>query len=301
MKRFLLGLAMLCMSAGIALGQRAVTGKVTSDQGEALIGVTVTAPGTSAGAQTDVDGKFTLSLPNSASALKFTYTGFNTKEVALTASNVYDVVMDVNVNTLQEVVVVGYGTQQKRAITGNISTVKGEDIAALPAQSFDQLLQGRAAGVNVNLPNGVLNNPPVFRVRGINSINLSSYPLIVIDGVPTFTGDLGNSAANNPLASLNPNDIESIDILKDASAAAIYGSRASAGVVLITTKRGAKGKTRVNYDAWVGWTQPTRVPEVLNATEYVEVKNEAAANAGLSGPQFFLDSINGALIDTRWG
>ncbi|MBL7825168.1 MAG: TonB-dependent receptor, partial [Saprospiraceae bacterium] len=300
MKRFLLGLAMLCFSAGIALGQRAVTGKVTSDQGEALIGVTVTAPGTSAGAQTDVDGAFRLSLPSNATVLKFTYTGFNDKEVALTASNVYDVTMDVNVNTLQEVVVVGYGTQQKRAITGNISTVKGEDIAALPAQSFDQLLQGRAAGVNVNIPNGVLNNPPVFRVRGINSVNLSSYPLVVIDGVATFTGDIGNSAANNPLASINPNDIESIDILKDASATAIYGSRASAGVVLITTKRGKQGKARVNYDAWVSWTQPVRLPDVLNATEYVEVKNEAAANAGLSGPQFFLDSINGQLIDTRW-
>ncbi|MBK8921726.1 MAG: TonB-dependent receptor [Saprospirales bacterium] len=300
MKRILLGLALLFLSAGFAFGQRTVSGKVTSDQGEALIGVTVTAPGTRAGVQTDADGAFQLSIPDNASVLKFAYTGFMTKEVPLTASNVYDVVLEVNLNTLQEVVVVGYGTQQKRAITGNISTVKGDDIAQLPAQSFDQLLQGRAAGVNVSLPNGVLNNPPVFRVRGINSINLSSFPLVVIDGVPTFTGNIGNSAANNVLSNLNPNDIESIDILKDASATAIYGSRASAGVVLITTKRGQKGKTRVNYDAWAGWTSATRVPEVLNAQQYVEVKNEAAANAGLTGPQFFLDSIAGQLIDTRW-
>ncbi|MFM8487965.1 MAG: TonB-dependent receptor plug domain-containing protein, partial [Bacteroidota bacterium] len=102
------------------------------------------------------------------------------------------------------------------------------------------------------------------------------------------------------LSNLNPNDIESIDILKDASATAIYGSRAAAGVVLITTKRGAKGKTRVSYDSWAGWTNAVRVPEVLNAEQYVEIKNEAAANAGLSGPQFFLDSVNGQLIDTRW-
>lgn len=154
----------------------------------------------------------------------------------------------------------------------------------------------------MSIPNGVLNNPPVFRVRGINSINLSSFPLVVIDGVPTYTDNFrsGNSAAsNNALSNINPNDIESIDILKDASAAAIYGSRASAGVVLITTKRGAKGKTRVNYNAWVGWTRPTRAPEVLNAQEYVEVKNEAATNAGLP-QQFFLDSIAGRLIDTDW-
>ncbi len=301
MNKLLLGLAMLLFSAGIALGQRTVTGKVTDDNGEALIGVTVTAPGTRAGTQTDANGAFTLSVPENASALKFSYTGFETKEVPLGASNVYDLVLAVNTSTLQEVVVVGYGTQQKRAITGNISTVKGDDIAALPAQSFDQLLQGRAAGVNVSLPNGVLNNPPVFRVRGINSINLSSFPLIVIDGIPTYTGDVsGTSAANNPLSNLNPADIESIDILKDASATAIYGSRASAGVVLITTKRGKQGKTRVNYDAWAGWTQAVRVPEVLNAQQYVELKNEAVANAGLSGPRFFLDSINGRLIDTRW-
>ncbi len=300
MNRFLLGLAMLCLTASFAFGQRTVTGKVTSDQGEALIGVTVTAPGTRAGAQTDINGDYRLVLPDGANALRFAYTGYETQEIALTAANVYDVVLLVNVNTLQEVIVVGYGTQQKRAITGTISSVKGEDIASLPAQSFDQLLQGRAAGVNVSLPNGVLNNPPVFRVRGINSINLSSFPLIVIDGVPTYTGDLGNSAANNVLSNLNPNDIESIDILKDASATAIYGSRAAAGVVLITTKRGQKGKTKVAYDAWAGWTQAVRVPDVLNAEEYVMIKNEAAANANLSGPQFFLDSINGRLIDTRW-
>lgn len=301
MNRILLGLAMILFSASMAIGQRTVTGKVTDDAGEALIGVTVTAPGTRAGTQTDVNGMYSLSVPANAVVLKFSYTGFDAQELTLGASNSYDIVLLSSSSTLQEVVVVGYGTQQKRAITGTISTVKGEDIAALPAQSFDQLLQGRAAGVNVSLPNGVLNNPPVFRVRGINSINLSSFPLVVIDGIPTYTGDVsGTSAANNPLSNLNPNDIESIDILKDASATAIYGSRAAAGVVLITTKRGKKGKTRVGYDAWAGWTNAARVPEVLNARQYVELKNEAVANAGLGGPRFFLDSINGNLIDTRW-
>lgn len=302
MKQVLLGLALILMSATLALAQRTVTGKVADDQGEPLVGATVTAPGTSAGTVTDVNGMFRMQVTADATVLKLSYTGFLDQEVALTAESDYMVVMAVNPATLQEVVVVGYGTQQKRAITGTISSVKGEEIAELPAQSFDQLLQGRAVGVNINIPNGVLNNPPVFRVRGINSINLSSYPLVVIDGVPTFTGDFGNSAANNPLSNINPNDIESIDILKDASATAIYGSRASAGVVLITTKRGAKGKTRVNYNAWAGWTSATRVPEVLNADQYVEIKNEATKNAGTGGgaPQYFLDTINGQKVDTYW-
>jgi TonB-linked SusC/RagA family outer membrane protein len=303
MKQVLLGLALFLMSATLALAQRTVTGKVTDDQSEPLIGATVTAPGTAAGTVTDVNGMFRLAnVPDDAAALKITYTGFLDLEVPLTAESDYAITMAVNPSSLQEVVVVGYGTQQKRAITGTISSIKGEDIASLPAQSFDQLLQGRAAGVSVSIPNGVLNNPPVFRVRGINSINLSSFPLVVIDGIPTYTDNLRNgnaSASNNALSNINPNDIESIDILKDASAAAIYGSRASAGVVLITTKRGIKGKTRVNYNAWAGWTKATRVPDVLNATDYVELKNEAAANAGLP-TQFFLDSINGRLIDTRW-
>jgi len=249
MKQVLLGLALLLMSATLAMAQRAVTGKVTDDQGEPLIGATVTSPGFSAGTITDPNGMFRFSVPNEAVALKVTYTGFLDKEVALTAESDYTIQMTVNPATLQEVVVVGYGSQQKRAITGTISSIKGEDIASLPAQSFDQLLQGRAAGVNVSIPNGVLNNPPVFRVRGINSINLSSFPLVVIDGIPTYTDNLrngNNSASNNALSNLNPNDIESIDILKDASAAAIYGSRASAGVLLITTKRVQKSKTRVN-------------------------------------------------------
>lgn len=303
MKQVLLGLALFLMSATLAIAQRTVTGKVTDDQGEPLVGATVTAPGTSAGTITDVSGMFRLQVPADAAALKITYTGFLDKEVTLTADSDYAISMEVNPASLQEVVVVGYGTQQKRAITGTVASIKGEEIASLPAQSFDQLLQGRAAGVNVSIPNGVLNNPPVFRVRGINSINLSSFPLIVIDGIPTYTDNLrngNNSASNNALSNLNPNDIESIDILKDASAAAIYGSRASAGVVLITTKRGQKGKAKVNYNAWAGWTQAVRVPEVLNAQQYLEVKNEAAANAGLTAQQFFLDSINGQLIDTRW-
>lgn len=299
MKKLSLILLMLVATIGITIAQRTLTGSVTDVNGESLPSASVLVKGTTTGTVTDLDGKFSLSVPADATTLVISFTGYTTQEVAIGTSNVVDVKL-VSGLGLDEVVVVGYTTQQKRNITGTISSIKGDDLNQQAAQSFDQALQGRAVGVNVSLPNGVLNNPPVFRIRGINSISLSSYPLIVIDGVPTFSGDQSqNSAANNPLSNLNPNDIESIEILKDASATAIYGSRASAGVVIITTKRGKKGKTKVNYAVSGSWTSPARLPEVLNADEFVLIKNEARTNA--SQPlAFFLDTINGQKVDTRW-
>jgi TonB-linked SusC/RagA family outer membrane protein len=300
MNRFITTLSLLLFVVTMAMAQRTVMGTVTGSDGEALIGASVIVKGANRGTVTDLNGRYTLEVPASGTALIFKYTGYTTQEIALGSSNVVEVTLQ-DGNVLEETVVVGYGTQQKRAITGTVATIKGNEIAQLPAQSFDQLLQGRAAGVNINIPNGVLNNPPVIRVRGINSINLSSIPLIVVDGVPTYTDQFSqSSAANNPLSSINPADIESVEVLKDAAASAIYGSRAAAGVMLITTKRGKAGKTKVSYDAWAGWTEATRVPKVLNADEYVTIKNEAAANAKLSGQQFFLDTIAGRKVDTRW-
>ncbi len=230
MKRLLVVFMLLLAGAAGLEAQRAISGMVTDDKGEALIGASILVKGSSVGTVSDLDGSFNLQAPVGANTLVVSYTGYLTKEVALTAASSYDIVLASDAVTISEVVVVGYGTQQKRNITGTISSIKGSDIANLAVQSFDQALQGRAAGVNVSIPNGVLNNPPVFRIRGINSINLSSFPLVVIDGVPTFTGDVsGSRSANNPLSNINPADIESIEILKDASAAAIYGSHAAAG------------------------------------------------------------------------
>ncbi len=302
-KRLLLLLSMALLTIGTALAQRTITGSVKDDKGEAMVGASVVVKGTTTGTVTDIDGKFSLNVPKDAATLVVSFTGYASKDVSLGTSNVVDVTLTEGVG-LSELVVVGYGTQQKRNITGSVGTVRGEDIAALPVQSFDQALQGRVAGVNVSLPNGVLNNQPVFRIRGISSINLSSFPLIVLDGVPTFSADPAqNSAANNPLSNINPNDIESIEILKDASAAAIYGSRASAGVVLITTKRGKKGKTKVSYDSWASLTTPARLPNLLNASQFSEIKNEARANSPVAGNRpaaFFLDTINGQIVDTKW-
>ena len=148
-------------------------------------------------------------------------------------------------------------------------------------QSFDQALQGKASGVTITLPNGVLNNAPVIRIRGFNSISGSSSPLVVVDGVPIATGNFGGNAVTNALSDINPADIASMDILKDASATALYGSRAANGVILITTKRGSGAKTKVTYDGYVGLTEPYNIFEMMNAEQYIEHKNRAWVNASV--------------------
>src|SRR5690349_2433301 len=211
---------MLMLYSTVALAQdRTVTGRVTStEDGTAIPGVNVLLKGTSTGTSTDADGNYSLSVPSSGGSLIFSFIGLQSQEIVIGDRNTVDISLALDATQLSEVVVVGYGTQSKRDLSGSIASVKGEQISSMPVQSFDQALQGRAAGVQITTPNGVLNNPPVIRIRGINSVNLSSYPLIVIDGIPTFTGDnSSNSAANNPLSNLNPVDIESIEILKDAS------------------------------------------------------------------------------------
>jgi len=271
---------LLTFTAGVVLAQeRRVTGKVTAaDDGSTLPGVNVVVRGTTNGTTTDANGAYALSVPDDAT-LTFSFIGLTTEEVVVGGRTVIDVVMRADVTQLSEVVVVGYGTQSKRDLSGSISSVQGKDIATLPVQSFEQALGGRSTGVQVNIPNGVMNNPPVIRIRGVSSMSLSSFPLVVIDGIPSFTGDnSATNAPNNPLANINPSDIESVEVLKDASASAIYGSRAANGVILITTKRGAKGRTKVTLDSWVGATQAFRLFDVMNADQYMATKNEAVEN-----------------------
>lgn len=309
---------LLALIAGVAYAQdRTVTGKVTSaDDGTAVPGVNVVVKGTTNGTTTDADGNFRLSVPASGGVLVFSFIGLTTEEINIGDRTIVDVSMRADVTQLSEVVVVGYGTQAKRDLSGSIATVSGKEIASLPVQSFEQALGGRAAGVSISIPNGVMNNAPVIRIRGVSSMSLSAFPLVVIDGIPTFSLDAStNSAANNPLANLNPADIESVEVLKDASASAIYGSRAANGVILITTKKGAQGKTRVTLDSWVGATEAFRLFDVLNAQEYMDMKNEGVANlrANLlrinpSTPASQLPTlnafqpliINGETVDTDW-
>lgn len=282
---------------------------------EPIIGVSVAQKATSSGVFSDIEGNFVFETKDALPiTLTFTQIGYRTQEV-----DVYDAEESIlvefaeNANFLNEVVVVGYGTQTKQEFTGAAARIAGDAIKELPVQSFDQALTGRAAGVNISQPNGILNNPPVIRIRGVNSISLSSYPLVVIDGIPVATGDISTNTnvPNNPLGDINPSDIESIDVLKDAASTAIYGSRAAAGVLLITTKRGKIGKARTTYEGWVGFTKATRLPKLLNAQQYMDIKNESVLNSKiLTGnanndnvkSALFFPSYNadGSLVDTDW-
>lgn len=292
-----------------ANAQHVIHGTVADKANEPIPGVTVFIKSTSSGTTTDLDGNFRISTNEELPfTLTVSFLGFRSEEIDIYESEVpVRITLVEDLNFLDEVLVIGYGTQTRREFTGSISSISGDRIKDAPVQSFDQALQGAAAGVSIALPNGQLNSPPVIRVRGVNSISLSSYPLIVIDGIPVNTGNIStNRASNNPLGDINPADIASIDILKDAASTAIYGSRAAGGVILITTKRGKAGKVTTSYNGWFGVTNVTRLPKVLNAQQYTDIKNEAILNAtdidGVSRqPSYFLSYYDdGTIVDTNW-
>lgn len=295
----------LCITFVAFAQSKTVTGKVTdSKDGTGLVGVTVSAPG-GAGTKSEAGGSYSVTVPASSKTLTFSFVGYEAVTLSIPANGVLNVSLKLAENKLDEVIVVGYGTQKRKEITGNIASVAGQEVANRPVQSFEQALGGRAAGVQISIPNGVLNNPPVIRVRGTNSISLSSQPLIVIDGVPVFSGDAsGTDASGNALASINPNDIESIDISKDAAASAIYGSRAANGVIFVTTKRGKTGKAKVTLDSWVGFSKVFGLPNILNAQQYTDYKNEALRNQGTFNANtnaFYLtNGPDGQPINTNW-
>ena len=281
-RKLLLSLALLFSFFSEVWAQgRTVTGKVTdgASNGLGLPGVTVLVKGTSAGASTDVNGNYSISVPENANVLTFSFVGYLSEERTIGSSATVNVTLNPDNKTLSEVVVVGYGTQQKRDVTSSISQVKGDAIANLATPSFAQQLAGRASGVQVTQPSGILGAPPAIRVRGVNSITGGTGPLYIIDGVPAFSGDVGTFTSANALADINPNDIESFEILKDGAATAVYGSRASNGVVLITTKKGKQGQVKFNYDGYSGWAKATRLQDLLNASEFVQIQNEKVTNA----------------------
>lgn len=288
-----------------AWAQKTVTGKVTDNTGTPVANVSVQVKGSRTGTMTDANGSFAIAISAEAKTLVFSAVDFTTVEEAVGGRTVINVSLAPQEKVLQDVIVVGYGTQRKKEVTGSIATVKGADLANKPVQSFEQALGGRAAGVQVTIPSGVLNAPPVLRIRGTNSISLSSYPLIVLDGVPMYSGDFsGTSAAGNILASINPNDIESVDIAKDAAASAIYGSRAANGVLFITTKKGKSGKAKVTLDSWVGFTNVFGLPELLDAFQYTDHKNSALVNAGTfnatTNAFALTNGPDGNPINTKW-
>ena len=261
-----------------------VSGKVTSSgDGEPLPGVNVMIKNSSQGTVTDANGMYNLDVPSEESILVFSSIGFLTEEVAVGTRRVIDLSMSQDVTQLNEVVVVGYGSVKKSNLTGAVSSVKGDEILSSPIQSVDQGLVGRAAGVMVTQTSGAPGSAASIRIRGTSSLQGGNEPLYVIDGFPVYSEGFGNTAGKEKisgLATLNPNDIESIEILKDASATAIYGARASNGVVLITTKSGKDGHDRISFDSYYGVQQPTRKMDVMNAYDYALLVNEAYENDG---------------------
>ncbi len=270
------------------IAEVAVTGVVkAADTGEGLPGVSVTVKGSTTGTTTDADGTFKLTVPDGNATLVFSFIGYTPEEVPVGNQTTLNITLAPDIKALSEVVVIGYGTGQRKTLSSSISTVKAAEIQNIPNANLGSLLQGRAPGVQVIQNNGAPGAGASIRIRGISSLRAGNDPLYVVDEVPI----LGN------LADINPNDIESIDILKDASAIAIYGARAANGVVLITTKRG-KGRTKVTLNTTYGIQNIAKKLEVLEAPELLPVMTEIYTNAGLALDPFFfrLDSA----VNVNW-
>ncbi|TDQ09498.1 SusC/RagA family TonB-linked outer membrane protein [Pedobacter metabolipauper] len=274
MKKLLQSLFILMLVAVSAMAQnRTVTGTVTDETNKPLPGVSVKIKGAQGGTLTSSNGTFSISVPSSATSLEFSYLGFVTKSVTLGTATVINASLIEDSKDLNEVIVVAYGTVRKENFTGSASVVSSKNLADRPTSSFQKSLQGAATGVQVTSVSGQPGGATTIRVRGIGSLSAGSSPLYVIDGIATTSGDLTQVAATSDiLSSLNPNDIESISILKDATAAGLYGSRAANGVVLITTKQGKAGNTRFTASATGGYSsQATEKHETLSALEYYKL------------------------------
>ncbi len=268
-------LLFLLTAAFASFAQITISGKVTAANGEPLIGATVQAKETSTGTTTDVDGNYSIEVAGENSVLVFSYIGYQNAEVTVGAQRVINAALELSSNLLDEIVVVGYGTQTKSDVTGAISSVKGETIQNLPVIGASQALQGRTAGVTVVRNGGAPGDGGSIRVRGTGTVN-SADPLIIVDGVPLAFGSIND---------INPNDIESIEVLKDASASAIYGQRAANGVVIVTTKKGGLSEQLgVELNAYTGTSNAVKTIDVLDAPTLAALKREAYTNDGLAVP-----------------
>ncbi len=274
-----------------------VEGTVTDGtDGTTLPGVNIIVKGTTTGTSTNLDGNYSLNAPSAQDTLVFSFIGYQTQMIPIQGRSTIDVALQPASIQGEELVVVGYGTQKREDLTGSVSSVSAEDMENAVSSTFDQALQGRTAGVMVMKNSGKPGAGVSIQIRGVNTLMSSSEPLYVIDGVPISAES--DDGTTNPLATLNPSDIQSIDILKDASAAAIYGSRAANGVVLISTKRGDAGDVRVNYDAYVGLQQLPNKLDVMNLRQYAEYRNQLAEIVGWgSQPEFADPSILGEGTD----
>lgn len=270
---------LLCLMFKVSAQDRTISGKVTSSEdGSTLPGVSVSVKGSTKGATTNSDGIYKISVSGTPT-LVFSFVGFKKEIISAGTKTSVDVVLSSDASQIEEVIVVGYGIQPRRSITGSQVSVKGDAIANVPVQTFDRALQGRAAGVQISGANGIPGGQVQVRVRGVGSIKGGTDPLYVVDGVQINTASNSAFASTNPLSYLNPDDIESIEILKDAASAAIYGAAAANGVVLVTTKKGKAGKTTISLDISTGYIESTKLLDVLNTQEFLKARTEAVANA----------------------
>ena len=303
-------LTLLCLILGgvhTAFGQdRQISGQITSaNDGSTYPGVTVMVPGTTIGTISDLDGNYTIVVPDNATELEYKYIGMKSVTVFIDDRSSIDVQMEEDILGLEEVVVIGYGRQLKTDLTGSISKVSIDDLNPVPTVSFEHALQGVASGVHVEQSSGKLGEGTKIRIRGSSSISADNQPLYVIDGIPLYTENTGilTNHPTNPLAQINMADVETIEVLKDASAAAIYGSRAANGVIMITTKRGKAGKTNIDLNYSRGVSTRSNVVGFLNAAEYRELLDEAAQNGldqgdpwGFGDIDAFRDWVNDNII-----
>lgn len=253
-------------------GGKRITGNVTDDIGEALIGVSVLVPGTTTGTATDINGDYSLVLPEGAKQLQFSYIGYLRQIVDVPASGILNIQMQTDALVLDNIVVIGYGTQRKSDLTGSITNIDSKDFNAGMISSPEQLINGKVSGVQIMSSSGSPTAGSTVRIRGGASLNASNDPLIVLDGIPLENGGISGNSGNF-LSLINPNDIESMTILKDASSTAIYGSRASNGVMIITTKKGTGDKLKINFNTTNSLQTRTRLADMMSRDEFINVIN----------------------------
>ena len=288
LKKGIAGFAFLFLST-MAFGQVTVTGMVIDEDGDTLPGVSVVVPGTTVGTITNVDGLFSLQVPDASGQLQFSFVGFQTVTIPLDGRTTLNVTLGASTEEIGEVLVVGYSTQKKSTLTGAVSPVNVDDMNKRRVAELSQALQGQVAGVQVTQSTGAPGDEISIRIRGEGTIG-NNNPLYLVDGVPT-----------RELTFLNPSDIQSMTVLKDASAAAIYGSRASAGVIIITTKSGKIGKSSLDVNYYQGIQHAVNLPKMLNAGQYMNVVEKAWNNAGYGGTNPYTpDKGRADFADTDW-
>lgn len=312
MKRTLTILLLFFFAMQISFAQgRVVTGVVTSaEDGTTLPGVTIQVKGTTTGVTTDMDGAYQITVPNANSVLEFSFIGFKHQDFVVGQNSTINVALELDLVGLEEVVVIGYGTSTKEALTGAVEVVGSEKFDMVPVASLESSLQGGVVGLQMNSNDGQPGAATQIRIRGIGSINASSAPLYVIDGIPVQTGAISETGfdnggrSSNIMSTINPNDIESLSVLKDASATAIYGSRGANGVILITTKGGKSGKAKINFNAQIGFSDNAYNGrhEALNADQYTTLFLEGYMNKGetLAEAQARFDNYFPNPANTNW-